>query len=121
QRALTPIISISRAPEILRLRRLVQDRVDEAEALGGAVAFRELDGLVDHDLRRHVAPMLQLGERDEQDRAPDGVELLERARRQARDLTVEVRRLVDRETEQRTEIVPIDLRELRRLRELPLE
>src|SRR5690606_24125976 len=105
----------------LRLRRLVEHGVDEAEALRGPVALRELDGLVDHDLRRHVRPVPQLRQRDEQNRAADRVELLERAGRKTRDGPIEDRRLVDGESKQDPKVEPIDLRELRRLRELPLE
>src|SRR5690606_8838520 len=105
----------------LRSRRLVEERVDEAEAFGGAVALRELDGLVDHDLRRHVRAMFELRQRDEQDRAADRVKLLERTRREPRDRAVEDRRLLDRESEHRPEVGPVALREFGCLRELPLE
>src|SRR5690606_28883414 len=110
-----------RAAKALGPRRLVEHRVHEPIALGGPVTLGELDGLVDHDLRRDVGPITKLRERHEQNRTPDRVELLERARGELRDRAVEICGLADGLVEQIAKIALVDLRELGELRELPLE
>src|SRR5690606_37518545 len=68
-----------RAAKAFGSRGPVEHCVHEPIAFRGAVTLRELDGLVDHDLGRDVRPIAELGERHQQDRTADRVELLERA------------------------------------------
>ena len=91
---------------------LVEHRVDELVAIGGAVALRELHGFVDDDLARHVVAKLELCESEQQDRSPDGVELVDAARGLPRDDRVERRNVVDDYGEQLTEEVAVAAREV---------
>ena len=100
------------APRAQLARALVEHCVHELVAVGGAVALRELHGLVDDDLARHVVAEFQLREPQQQDRSADGVELVEAARGMPRDDGVERRRVVDGHRKQLAEEVAVAAREV---------
>jgi hypothetical protein len=89
-------------------RKLVENGVDVAMPVLGTELMREFDGLVDHDLHRHLAMQFQFGEPQPEYAPLDRIKLGHRSVGLPRQQTVQRIGITENLAEQEAEVIDVD-------------